>query len=56
MGTTRANEMNFVINHAPGAGSIARSVDSSPARYHCTTDAPAEAMIISSKHYYMDVG
>ena len=26
-GTTLANEMNFVMNHAPGAGSIARPVD-----------------------------
>ena len=26
-GTTWANEMNFVINHAPGAGSIARPFD-----------------------------
>ena len=27
-GTTWANEMNFIINHAPGAGSIARPVPS----------------------------
>ena len=26
-GTTWANEMNFVMNHATGAGSIARPVD-----------------------------
>ena len=26
-GTTRANEMNFIKNHAPGAGLIARPVD-----------------------------
>ena len=26
-GTTWANELNFVLNHAPGAGSIARPVD-----------------------------
>ena len=32
-GTTWANVMHFVINNAPGAGSIARPVD------HCTTDA-----------------
>ena len=25
--TTWANEINFVMNHAPGAGSIARPVD-----------------------------
>ena len=25
-GTTSANEINFVMNHAPGAGSIARPV------------------------------
>ena len=25
--TTWANEMNFIMNHAPGAGSIARPVD-----------------------------
>ena len=27
MGTTWANEVNFGINHAPGAGSISRPVD-----------------------------
>ena len=26
-GTTWADEMNFVVNHAPGAGSITRRVD-----------------------------
>ena len=26
-GITYANEMNFVMNHAPGAGSLARPVD-----------------------------
>ena len=26
-GSTCVNEMNFVINHAPGAGSIGRPVD-----------------------------
>ena len=26
-GITWANEINFVMNHAPGAGSIARLVD-----------------------------
>ena len=26
-GTTWANEMNFMVNHASGAGSIARPVD-----------------------------
>ena len=26
-GTTQAKEMNFVMNHAPGAGSIAQPVD-----------------------------
>ena len=26
-GTTGANEMNFVVNHAPDAGSIGRPVD-----------------------------
>ena len=26
-GTTCANEMNYVMNHAPGAGSLARPVD-----------------------------
>ena len=26
-GTTWTNEMKFVINHDPGAGSIARSID-----------------------------
>ena len=26
-GTTWVNEMNFVMNHAPGAGSIAQLVD-----------------------------
>ena len=30
---TWANEMNFVMNHAPGAGSIARRVDALPL-YH----------------------
>ena len=28
------------MNHAPGAGLIARPVASSPARYHCTMDTP----------------
>ena len=37
--TTWANEMNFDMNHALGTGSIARTVGSSPARYHYTTDA-----------------
>ena len=32
--------MNFAMNHAPGAGSIAGPVDYSPAYYHCDTDAP----------------
>ena len=27
LGTTWANEMNFVMNHAPGAGLLARPVD-----------------------------
>ena len=37
--TTWANEMNFVMNHAPRAGSIARPVDQKsnalPLRYGC---------------------
>ena len=35
-----ANEMNFVMNHAPDTESIARPVEQQSARYHCTTDAP----------------
>ena len=27
LGTTRANEMNFIMNHAPGTGLIPRLVD-----------------------------
>ena len=49
-GTTWDNEMTFVMNHAPGAGSIARPVDqhaSSPACYHCITDVP----YIYTKHF-----
>ena len=34
-GTTWANEMNFVLNHAPGAGSI---VTCRPAVQHTTTE------------------
>ena len=30
VGTTWANEINFVMNHAPGAGSITRPVDQHP--------------------------
>ena len=37
-GTTWADEMNFVINHAPGARSLARPVDQQS--NHCATDAP----------------
>ena len=34
-GTTWANEMNFVMNHAPSAGSIDHDIlTSSPAHYH----------------------
>ena len=33
---TWANEMHCVMNHAPGAGSIAQPVD------HCATDVPRE--------------
>ena len=39
LGTIWANEMNFVMNHAPGAGSIARPVDQQssalPLCYRC---------------------
>ena len=31
--------VNFVVNHAPGAGSL-DLLASSPVRYYCTTDAP----------------
>ena len=35
------NEMNFGMNHAPGAASIVQLVlICSPARYHCATTAP----------------
>ena len=39
-----ANEMNFGMNHAPGAGLITHSVDllsCSPAPYHYATTAPS---------------
>ena len=39
-GTIWANEMNFVVSHAPGEGSLARPVDQHPSRYHYATDAP----------------
>ena len=47
-GTTRANDMNFVMNHAPGAWSIFNLLTSIPARYHCTTEAP---LIVLMYHY-----
>ena len=40
LGTTKANEMNFVMTHAPGAGSITQPVDQESNVYYCTTDAP----------------
>ena len=37
--TSWTNEIKIVMNHAPGAGSIARHMlTSNPVRYHCTTD------------------
>ena len=33
LGTTWVNEMNFVMTHAPGAGSIARPVDQQPSTW-----------------------
>ena len=34
---TLDNEMNLIMNHSPGAGSIARPAFQ---RYHCAMDAP----------------
>ena len=39
-GTTWANEMNFVMNHAPGAR-LFDLLTSNPACYHCTADTPS---------------
>ena len=37
-GTTWANEMNFIMKHAPGAGSIVLLIDQQFI-HHCATDA-----------------
>ena len=40
-GTTWGNEMIFVMNHAPSAGSISLDLlTSSKVRYQCTTGTP----------------
>ena len=46
--TTWANEMNFGMNHAPGAGSIYRPIDQySPVLYHCTmTDLSSQLQLL----------
>ena len=44
-GATRANETDFVMNHTPGAGSIARPITSNSARYHYITDVPHSIII-----------
>ena len=38
-GTTWANKMKLVMNHAPGAGLITQPIDQQSSAYHCTTDA-----------------
>ena len=51
-GTTWANEMNFVMNHSPGVGSIAQPVDlQSNTTMHCATDAPYISMIYAGWIY-----
>ena len=57
LGTTWTNEINFVMNHAPGAG-LLYLLTSSPACYHCATDAPhvhKEGSIIISSTYWNSV-
>ena len=39
--TTWANEMNIVVNHAPGAGSIARPVDQQPSTLPLSCGCPS---------------
>ena len=39
-GITWTNEMNFVLNHAPGAGSIAQSVEQQPSALPLSNGCP----------------
>ena len=41
-GTTWANEMDCVVNRAPGVESIAQLVDHQSSALHCATDAPPQ--------------
>ena len=41
--------MNFVMNHAPGAGSLARPLDQQSTRYHSAADAPFHLKTITIK-------
>ena len=41
-GTTWANEMNFGMEHAPGAGSLLDMLTCSPVLYHCAMAAPCD--------------
>ena len=36
----QANEINFVMNHAPAQDRSLNLLTSSPAHYYCATDAP----------------
>ena len=40
LGTTWPNEINFVMNHAPGAGSTVRPVDQQSGALHYAMTAP----------------
>ena len=48
-GTTWVNEMNFVMDHAPGAGSIARPVD----HYNCPMDALYRSFGVNTNSAYL---
>ena len=48
-GTTWDNEMNFVMNHDPSAGSIARPVDQQPSALPLSYGRPQQIMMFCGK-------